>query len=202
MRLLSRSAPCPGRIRSRASRRARQTLDRSRPSAPGSPPGARARRGSRRVRSHRRHRRCSRPGSPALRTRPSASRAASRSAAGCISELWNGADTGSSTPRFAPAAFAAAMARSTAALCPAITTCSGALKLTGFDDLRLAPPPRTPRARASSSRPRIGRHRARPRRHRLLHRLRTEAHQRHAHREGERAGGDERRVFAKTVARR
>ena len=55
------------------------------------------------------------------------SRCASRSAAGLSSELWNGAETGSNTARRAPRAFAATIARSTAARLPAITSCPGAL---------------------------------------------------------------------------
>ena len=47
-----------------------------------------------------------------------------------MSELWNGADTGNSMPRFAPFAVAMTIARSTASRWPAMTICSGVLKLT------------------------------------------------------------------------
>ncbi len=59
-----------------------------------------------------------------------ARRSARRCAAGFINELWKGADTGSSTPRFAPRALHAATARSTAPALPAMTIWFGALKLT------------------------------------------------------------------------
>ena len=145
------------RIRRRASRRARRSPAPSRSSAPGSPPGARARRGSRRasrcsrdvdVVHHRDRRRA--------RTRPSrASRRAAPPPA-CSSELWNGADTGSSTPRLRAALpWPASIARSTAALWPAITSWPGALKLTGLDDLRPARPRAQASTTAASSPPRI-----------------------------------------------
>jgi hypothetical protein len=117
------------------------------------------------------------------------------SAAGCISVEWNGALTGSGIARFAPFALHASIARSTAAFSPAITTWPGALKFTACT----SPPAsahaaRTGRRRASGSPPsRLAL------RHRFLHRLRAEAHQRQAVLERERAGGDERRVFAEAV---
>ena len=46
-----------------------------------------------------------------------------RSAAGCISEEWNGAETGSGSARFTPFALAISMARSIAPLWPESTTC-------------------------------------------------------------------------------
>ena len=61
-----------------------------------------------------------------------ASSDASRSAAGCISAQWNGALTASGIARFAPRVLAAAHARSTAALCPAITTWPPPLRFAGL----------------------------------------------------------------------
>ncbi len=58
-----------------------------------------------------------------------ASAAAMASAAGCISEQWNGADTGSSTEWREPFALASAIARATAFSWPETTTCPGALSL-------------------------------------------------------------------------
>ena len=111
-----------------------------------------------------RRRRCGAPGSRASRTRPARAARASRSAAGCSSELWNGADTGSSTPRLrAASAFASPIARSTASVWPAITICPGALKLTGFDDLALRPPRGTPRRPRRRRRPGSPPSRPRPR---------------------------------------
>ena len=59
-----------------------------------------------------------------------ASASRSRSAAGAISEEWNGALTGSAIARFAPRAFADSTALCTAPAWPAMTTCPGALKFT------------------------------------------------------------------------
>src|SRR2546430_1598781 len=52
---------------------------------------------------------------------------ASRGCTGAISEQWKGALTGRGTARFAPFSLHFAIARSTAAACPAITVCSGEL---------------------------------------------------------------------------
>src|SRR5262249_59384997 len=53
------------------------------------------------------------------------------SRAGAIREQWKGADTGSGIARLAPRAVHAAQARATAAAWPAMTVCSGELKLAG-----------------------------------------------------------------------
>src|SRR5690606_32503008 len=79
---------------------------------------------------------------------------ASTSAAGRSRLEWNGADTGSGRARLAPAALAASQARSTAALCPAMTTWAGALKLTASTTSPWADCAHAART-ASSSRPRM-----------------------------------------------
>jgi len=56
-----------------------------------------------------------------------ASTSVSLGCTGDIKEQWKGALTGSGSARFAPFALHAAMARSTADACPAITVCSGEL---------------------------------------------------------------------------
>ena len=55
------------------------------------------------------------------------STSARRGCTGAISEQWKGALTGSGRARLAPFALQMAIARSTAAACPAITVCSGEL---------------------------------------------------------------------------
>ncbi len=59
-----------------------------------------------------------------------ASRSPSRTPADFMRLLCDGTLTGNSMARLAPRAFAASMARSTAAFSPAITTCPGELKFT------------------------------------------------------------------------
>ena len=75
------------------------------------------------------HRRCctAAPQSP-RRGAPPAPAPALRAPA-AISGEWNGADTGSGTTRLAPRAVRSSPARATAPAWPAITVCSGALKL-------------------------------------------------------------------------
>jgi hypothetical protein len=80
--------------------------------------------------------------------------ASSFSAAGSISEECEGTDTGSGSARLAPFSFASAIARSTAALLPAITTCPGELRFTASTTSPAAASLHTART-ASSSRPRI-----------------------------------------------
>jgi hypothetical protein len=83
---------------------------------------------------------------------------ASFSAAGRISELWNGADTGKQHAALRALCVADSIARSTASLWPAITICSGPLKLTG-STTRPEPIARTVSAQtaatAAASSPRI-----------------------------------------------
>ena len=55
------------------------------------------------------------------------STSASFGCTGDMSEQWKGALTGKGTARFAPFALHTAIARSTAAACPAMTVCSGEL---------------------------------------------------------------------------
>ena len=94
----------------------------------------------------------------------------------------------------------ASMARSTAAVWPAMTTCPGELKLTASHHLRL---PRL--ARARSDRPPHRRARARrpsrraPGRHGFLHQLAASAGRGHRRAEVERARGDQRRELAEAV---
>ena len=78
-----------------------------------------------------------------------------RSAAGCISGVCEGALTASANARLAPAELAAAMARSTAGRCPAMTNCPGQFRFAGHtfsapeDDASQMP------ATVSSARPRM-----------------------------------------------
>ena len=120
----------------------------------------------------------------AARSRRAPARRARRSAAGCISAQWKGALTVSGFGALgARAPSAPAHARSTAAVCPAITICPAPFKFAGSTT---SPAPRTSRAsgarrrrrRAPGSRP------WRPaRRHGLLHELPAQVHQPHRVRE-------------------
>ena len=80
--------------------------------------------------------------------------ASSFSAAGSISEECDGTLTGSGSARLAPFSLASAMARSTAALLPAITTWPGELRFTASTTSPAAASAQTART-ASSSSPRI-----------------------------------------------
>ena len=75
-------------------------------------------------------------------------------AAGCISAQWKGALTASNFTSFAPFALAAAAARSTASLCPAITTWPAPFRLAGETTSPFAASAQAA-ATASPSRPRM-----------------------------------------------
>ncbi len=125
----------------------------------------------------------------------------SRSAAGFMRLLWDGTLTASGIARFAPFALAISIARWTAAVSPAMTTCPAELKLTASTTPPL-------RSRFSAGRLDVGigqaedhRHQPRARRHRFLHHLTAELHDVDGSREVQRAGRDQRGVFTEAVTR-
>ncbi len=100
----------------------REALRPTLPSAPAPSPAASAARARASGPGWAPPRRCVTTGTAGAAISTRASSAASRSAAGCMSAQWKGALTASGFARFAPRALAAAQARSTAPLWPAITT--------------------------------------------------------------------------------
>ena len=133
-----------------------------------------------------RHARRARSSTPAIA-------AASRSAAGFISEQWNGALTGSFFASFAPAAFASAIARSIAAAWPRDHDLPGAVEVRRLDRLARRATPRSHSARGLREiEAHQRRHRALPDRHGLLHELAAQV--REAHRVAQRRARPRRRA--------
>ena len=98
-----------------------------------------------------------------------------------MSELWNGADTGSSTPRFAPLRGGGRDRALDRFAVPGDHDLLGRVEIDGLDDLPLRGL-RAGRGDAGGVEAENRRHRADARGHRLLHRLRAKAHERHASR--------------------
>ena len=118
-----------------------------------------------------------------------------------MSAEWNGADTASGSARLAPAAFSSSQALSTPALRAGDDGLLRVVEVGRLDDLaQLARGLRAACDDGAAVEAEDRRHRAGADRHRLLHRLGAKAHQRQRVGEAQRAGGDERRVFAERVA--
>ena len=165
-------ARCPARSRARGRRPRAPAAARIRPSAPESRSGARARRAAWPRPTRRPRRRWSRPATRAPRERR-------RSRSGRILSARRRHERRSGTAprpasaiaRFAPRARQACDARATAAACPAMTVCSGELKLAGERRPRLAPPRGRRLRRPPGARPTIAAIAPTPARHGLLHEL-------------------------------
>ncbi len=116
-----------------------------------------------------------------------------------MSGEWNGAETESSSARFAPAALSSSQALSTPALLPAMTVWLRIVEAAAAgDDLAGQLRRRQRRSRHAPLRRRGSdrRHRARTDRNRLPHRLGAETNQRQGFGQAQHAGDDKRGVFA------
>ena len=195
----ARPAPCPGRIRRCGWRRARPAPARSRSTAPAGTAGAPARRGSPSTPSCTSASTfCTTGRSGSCQCMPAIT-SARRLAASRISGVCEGTLTASFTALRTPRSASSASARSTAAAWPPITIWPGRVVVGRHHDFVAGD------LRADSCDQRVfgaehGGHRAGAGGRGVLHQLAAHAHQVGAIVQRQRAGGDQRAVFAQAVA--